>query len=237
MLATFLSLVYFWIKRIKNREQKRREALEIQNRLLQLEQKALQLQMNPHFIFNALNSIQSLIVTQDYGVARQEINHFAKLMRGILNNSRKTSISLKEEIETLEEYLHIEQFCQKNPFTFTVKTSDAIDPENLEIPPMLLQPFVENAVIHGVSTLNYEGHIEVFFDTNEDVLTCRVRDNGIGREKTALLQEARKSGHQSVALSVTQERLTAIGGSLVLQDILDANGKVCGTEAIIRLKV
>ncbi len=226
-----------YIQRIRSSEARQREQLEIKNRLLQLEQKALQLQMNPHFIFNAFNSIQSLIATRDYDVARQEINRFAKLMRSILNNSRKTSITLQEEMDTLEQYLLVEQFCQQNPFTFTVQCAENVDAENLEIPPMLLQPFVENAVVHGVSHLSYPGRIEVFFDLHDDMLLCRITDNGPGREKAALLREAKKPGHQSAALAVTQERLAAIGGSIQLRDLLDGEGKVRGTEVMLKVSI
>lgn len=237
LAALVIGGVRIYIQRIRSSEARRREQLEVQNRLLQLEQKALQLQMNPHFIFNALNSIQSLIAMRDYAVARQEINHFAKLMRNILNNSRKTTISLQEEIETLEQYLHIEQFCQQNPFTFTVQTAPDVDPENIDLPPMLLQPFVENAVVHGVSHLPYPGHIDLQFDLQGGWLVCMVRDNGPGREKAALLREAKKPGHQSAALSVTKERLAAIGGSLELRDRHDAQHVVSGTEVELRIRV
>ncbi|MBL7780577.1 MAG: histidine kinase [Saprospiraceae bacterium] len=216
---------------IREEEHRRREQLEMQNRLLQLEQKALQLQMNPHFIFNALNSIQSLIATRDYEVARQEINRFAKLMRGILNNSRKASITLQEEIDTLEQYLSVEQFCQQNPFTFAIHVAENIDTGFIDIPPMLLQPFVENAVVHGVSHLNYPGHIDLFFELVGEMLVCRITDNGAGREQAALLREARKPGHQSIAVSVTQERLAAIGGKIQYRDLQQ------GTEVAIEVPV
>jgi ligand-binding sensor domain-containing protein/two-component sensor histidine kinase len=231
-----LAALGFWgvrtyVGRIRNEESRRREQLEMQNRLLQLEQKALQLQMNPHFIFNALNSIQSLIATRDYEVARQEINRFAKLMRSTLNNSRKTGITLQEEIETLEQYLSVEQFCQQNPFTFAIHVGEQVDPETLDIPPMLLQPFVENAVVHGVSHLAYPGRIELFFDLAGDLLVCRITDNGPGREKAALLREAKKPGHQSMALAVTQERLAALGGKIEYHDL------ETGTEVEVRVRI
>ncbi len=222
-----------YIQRIRRAEAQLRAQLEIRNRLLTLEQKALQLQMNPHFIFNALNSIQSLIATQDYAVARQEINHFARLMRSILHNSRKATISLQEEIDTLQEYLHIEQFCHPNPFTFLIQTAADVHADTLEIPPMLLQPFVENAVVHGVSNLSYPGHIELYFAWQDDFLVCTITDNGLGREQAALLQDAKKPGHQSAALSVTSERLTAIGGRFDLRDRDSGNG----TVVEIRIKI
>jgi sensor histidine kinase YesM len=222
--------IRIYVQRVRSKELAQREQLELKNRLLQLEQKALQLQMNPHFIFNALNSIQSLIATQDYSVARQEITQFAVLMRGVLNNSRKTEISLQEEMDTLTHYLRVEQFCQQNPFTFEIRAGEDMEPDQIRIPPMLLQPFVENAVVHGVSHLEYPGHIRVVFSTSANSLLAQISDNGIGREKAALLREAKKPGHQSAALEVTRDRLLALGGQLTIGD-----GSESGTVVQVEL--
>lgn len=241
VLATIVALgIWNWSQRLKKTELARREKLEVENRLLQLEQKALQLQMNPHFIFNALTSIQALITEQNYPVARQEINHFARLMRGILANSRRQTISLQEEANTLEQYLRIEQFCHQQKFDFQIDMPENADPEEIEIPPMLLQPFVENAVVHGVSPLPYPGKINIRFHLQDELLTCEIRDNGIGRERAARLREEKKPGHQSAALQVTRERLEALRGdrpyqSLEMSDILDEKGGVAGTSVIVRL--
>lgn len=233
ILAGLIALgVRAYIRRVRRSEAERRSQLEVQNHILQLEQKALQLQMNPHFIFNALNSIQSLIATQNYGTARQEINHFAKLMRSILHNSRQSSISLREEMDTLEQYLKIEQSCQTNPFTYSITNNCATEMENIDIPPMLLQPFVENAVVHGIAPLQTPGHIAVHFDMDGAFLTCTVRDNGIGREKAAALKLAKQPGHQSAAMQVTKERLETMGGSVVFRDV--AAG---GTEVVVVVAV
>lgn len=215
-----------YIRRVKQAAATRQAQLELQNRLLQLEQKALQLQMNPHFIFNALNSIQSLIAVQDYAVARQEIANFAKLMRGILQQSRQPKISLQEEMETLGQYLTAEQFCQQNPFEFSIRHEGDLDPEAVELPPMLLQPFVENAVIHGVAPLDRPGLIEVGFRLEGETLYCTIADNGIGREKAAQLRESKKPGHQSAAMQVTKERLEALGGGLSIQDVAAGGTRV-----------
>lgn len=237
LLAAGAWLARMYIGRVRRKEAVQREKLEVQNRLLQLEQKALQLQMNPHFIFNALNSIQALVATQDYAIARQEIGNFAKLMRNVLYNSRKSHITLREETETLEMYLRIEQFCQQNPFTFAVHIAPETDPDSVELPPMLLQPFVENAVIHGVAHLPYPGHIDLHFSLQQEQLHCVVRDNGVGREKAAMLQASKQSGHQSTALLVTQERIAALGGYLVLKDVCLADGSIGGTEVAVMVPV
>jgi ligand-binding sensor domain-containing protein/sensor histidine kinase YesM len=230
------------IRRVKKAEAAKRATLELQNHLLQLEQKALQLQMNPHFLFNALNSIQSLVSAGDVQEARNQIGHFAQLMRGILQNSRQAFISLKEESDTLQQYLKIEQFCQQNKFEYSIILPENIDPEELEIPPMLLQPFVENAVVHGISHLNWPGKITIQFNVQSGILCCQIRDNGVGREKAARLRQERKPGHQSVAISVTRDRLEALKGTLhyealAISDLRDETGEIIGTQVEVRMPV
>ena len=192
--------------------------------------------------------------TGDGTAARQKIGDFARLMRSILHNSRQKSISLKEEADSLEQYLSVEQFCQQNNFDFSIRLPDNVDASELELPPMLLQPFVENAVVHGVSHLKYPGKIEVEFrfvpdrentGTGADagtngVLECCIRDNGIGRERAALLRQERKPGHTSVAVDVTRERLEALKkdrtySALEYLDRQAPNGDIAGTQVLVRI--
>ena len=243
-LAILLISLIAWriVYRVKQQEKAHRSELELQNRLLQLEQKALQLQMNPHFIFNALTGIQSLVATGEYSRARKRINEFAKLMRATLYNVRRPTITLREEIDTLERYLGIEQFCQAQPFTYTISLRVGIDTEEVELPPMLLQPFVENAVLHGVSHLQYPGEINISFEVIGDLLYVTIKDNGVGRERSAQLQQERKAGHQSLALKVTKERLEALKGerlydSLKISDITDAKSEIKGTQVELILPI
>ncbi len=236
----FGSILWTWKRRIQFREKIKRDKLEIENHVLQLEQKALQLQMNPHFIFNALNSIQSLVATKDYTTARKEIGNFASLMRGILSNSRKNRINLEEEINTLDKYLKMEQFCQRVKFDYFIIPPNNMDAEEIEIPPMLLQPFVENSVIHGISHLEKDGEIKVEFKVYQKILECVITDNGVGRKKANELRQSKKPGHQSVAMEVTKDRLDALKGNLnykplEMSDILDKNGNVEGTKVVVRL--
>ncbi|MBC7775044.1 MAG: histidine kinase [Phycisphaerae bacterium] len=230
------------IRQVRKTEREKREKLEVQNRLLQLEQKALQLQMNPHFIFNALNSVQSLVSVGDTVAARRELNAFAQLMRSILSNSRRQSVSLKEEADTLAQYLTIEQFCRPGkPFDFSNHFAENIDPEAIELPPMLLQPFVENAVLHGIAHLQErKGNIELSFETTGETLLCTITDNGVGREKSALLRDERQPGHNSAALQITQERLEALAENSIVEplkfsDIHDLSGEIIGTKVVVTL--
>ena len=234
------ALVYARIGKIKEREKKKREELELKNELLSLEQKALQLQMNPHFIFNAPNSIQALVVSEQNDVARDQIQTFAGLMRGILSNSKSQRISLKEEYETIDKYLKMEQFCQAAPFDFIIKLPEAHDAEEIELPPMLIQPFVENSVFHGISHLNKQGLIEVIFSVDNDLLICEIIDNGVGRKRAQELEKSKKKGHQSVALDVTEQRLEALKEgkkytAFEILDILDDQLEVKGTKVVIKL--
>lgn len=245
ILGLLLVIIFFkWRERnIKQKEKRKLEKLEIKNRILQLEQKALQLQMNPHFIFNALNSIQSLVSEKSFQNARREINNFATLMRSILYNSRQSKISLREEIKTLEKYLQMEQFCQSVPFQYTIHPPEDIDLDELEIPPMLLQPFVENAVIHGLSHLqNRAGKIEIVFKLAGEILHCRIMDNGVGRMRAAQINQSQKPGHQSTAMQVIKERLDNLlpnqtKEAIQIADLVDQEGKVVGTKVEVKIPV
>jgi ligand-binding sensor domain-containing protein len=209
---------YYVFNRVQRQEAAKREELEARNQLLELEQKALRLQMNPHFIFNALNGIRGLVDGEHDAEARQQISRFATLMRGILNNSRQSTIPLADEIKVLDDYLQMEQFCQPFTFTYTIHVPENIDPEEVSLPPMLLQPFAENAVLHGLSGKENDGHIDVRFILRGRRMQCLVEDNGIGRKAAAERQKSRAPGHKSVALDVTRSRLKAMKGRLVISD-------------------
>ncbi len=240
VLGIIVFLLWNWKRKIQIKEKIKRQKLELENHVLQLEQKALQLQMNPHFIFNALNSIQSLVATKDYKTARKEIGNFATLMRSILSNSRNQKINLEEEIKTLEQYLKMEQFCQRVSFDFTISSPKNYDASEIEIPPMLLQPFAENAVIHGISHLEKDGIIQIDFSIKNNLLICEIKDNGVGRKKANELKQSKKPGHQSVAMEVTKERLDALKNDkkyipLEILDIKNKEGEIKGTHIIVRL--
>ncbi len=228
---------------IRKKAAREKEKLEMEKHLLSLEQKALQLQMNPHFIFNALNSIQSLISQKDNKTARYQLAKFSKLMRSILENSRVQSISLYDEIQTLKNYLFIEQSSRGNTFDFEITTDEDIDIEELTIPPMMLQPFVENAIIHGVAHLKERGIVTVHFAQKFNTLECSITDNGIGREKAKELKSQVEHQHKSAALEVTQERLDILNKdikgqkSLEIIDLADADGNATGTKVAVRLPI
>jgi len=239
-LLTGLLLIGLFVKwrinLVKKRAKRIQDRLVLDKKLLELEQKALQLQMNPHFIFNALNSIQGSITPDNIKVARLQLAKFSKLMRATLENAREDAIPLEEEITTLTNYLSLEQFSQGNTFDYELIVDESLDPEAISLPSMILQPFVENAIIHGVAHLENRGKILVHFSRKGKRLSCVIEDNGIGRAKAKELKSQIDQSHKSVALEITKERLDllrtgkAVKNSLQIIDLKDAAGKACGTR-------
>ena len=183
------------------RSRKIAETLEVQNRILRLEQDARRLQMNPHFIFNALQSIQQKITTGHRDAARLDLQSFAKMMRSFLDHSRKEYITLEDEITLLTQYLKVEQELRDHKFSFNIHVPDGIDSSFVEIPSMLIQPFVENAVKHGLPSDESKGDIRIKFEMQGKYLACIVQDNGLG------YGEGKNHGHESAGISITRSRL------------------------------
>lgn len=235
------------LRRSKRKGREERQKLEMQNQIMELERKALRLQMNPHFIFNAFNSIQSLMGTDKEDDARYYLAKFSRLMRSILDNSSKTSITLQEEMETLENYLMIEQFCNGNRFDYSVHADENVETSFISLPPMLIQPFVENAIKHGFKfgedEADKRGKLTITFHEENDILTCVVRDNGIGRKRSAQLNnQSKETYHISKGLDVTQGRMTIIQqekgtGEVAIRDLYDQDGQPTGTEVTLRLSI
>ncbi len=188
--------------------------LRLENELLELEQQALRLQMNPHFIFNALNSIQSLIGTKEEEKARYYLAKFARLMRQTLDYSRKSIITLEQELQSLDHYILIEQLAGSKSFSYTVELDPTLETAFISVPPLLLQPFVENAIIHG-----FKGeappngwNISIRCYEENSILIIAIRDNGIGRKAAKAQQVASLHKHESHGLQVTQQRLALLPG-------------------------
>jgi len=245
LVAGFVLIFFKWREnRIKATAAEGQRKLQMEKEIVELEQKALRLQMNPHFIFNALNSIQSQIGTDNDQAARYYLAKFSRLMRQILDNSRNTFITLEEEANTLENYLLIEKFCNGDRFDYKISIDENIEKDYVKIPPMLLQPFVENAIKHGLKYIDGKrGLIEVNFSEKNNVLECSVSDNGIGRKKAEELNMASKETyHKSTALLVTQERLDLFKEnpelkSLEIIDLHDETGNATGTQVIVRIPI
>ena len=233
-------IVVLRIRTIKKKAAREKQQILMEKELLLLEQKALRLQMNPHFIFNALNTIQALVSKNDSKTARYYLAKFSKLMRQILDNSRQTSIPLEHELVTLENYLAIEQFCHNNRFDFKLEIDEEIDTEFVQIPPMLLQPFIENSIIHGVSQMKEKGLINISFKQVDELMICSIEDNGIGREKASEMKSQKDQHHKSTALIVTQERLDILNEnakeSIQITDLYHEDQSPRGTRVTVKIK-
>ncbi|HHM21819.1 MAG TPA: tetratricopeptide repeat protein [Bacteroidetes bacterium] len=189
-------------------KQSREEMYKLQATGLQL--KALRAQMNPHFVFNALNSVQNFITSNDPSLAAKYLAQFAHLMRQSLENSDQEIISLEKEIEFLRNYLDINVNLRfVNKLTYNIHVDEEIEEDISGVPTMIIQPYVENAIEHGIRPKK-KGHINIEFKLkDDDVILCIVEDNGVGREKTARMQEANGylDTHKSLGTKITRERL------------------------------
>ncbi len=243
ILLLILIVVLIIVFRIRRKNKAIKEKFELEKNLIELEQKALRLQMNPHFIFNVLTSIHNLIILNDSDKARYALSKFSKLMRRVLENSREKFISIDDEIETLENYVQLEKLTSNLDLELLIEIDDKIDGAEEFLPPLMIQPFVENAIIHGLKEIDYTGRIEVGFKLlNEHLLECWVQDNGRGRGKAATINAQKENYHKSTALQVTQERLANLNktGGFVPFEILDLtskNGEAAGTKVIFRLEI
>ncbi len=243
IIALIYAAIRWRFNRLKVKSEEEKKKLQLEKEVVELEQKALRLQMNPHFIFNALNSIQSQIGTGNDKEARYYLAKFSRLMRQILDNSRNTTITLEEEINTLENYLLIEKFCNGDRFDYSIELSEKLEKDFIRIPPMIVQPFVENAIKHGMRNsdgTSIRGKIELHFEDKKQFILCTIIDNGIGREKAAELNKlSKETYHRSTALNVTQERLELMSDeeqskAIEIIDLYE-NKLPSGTKVILRI--
>lgn len=212
----------------------RKKYLTEQNALL-LRQRLLRSQMNPHFIFNALSGIQNFIVTEKPIKASSYLSKFASLVRNILESSVKEYVTLEKEISIIENYLELQKVRYAGKFEFTLRIDDALDPESTRIPPMLVQPFIENAIEHGIVHSEKMGQIDVEFRLENDVILFEVTDNGVGRKKATELEIHLEKDHQSMSTSITLERLDMLNKKrkhkiiFEITDLKDNDGNPSGT--------
>ncbi len=228
-------------KRILAEKELQLQKLENERRIADMEMIALRSQMNPHFIFNCLNSINRFVLRNDTESASGYLTKFSKLMRMVLENSKQVLIPLEEEVKCLELYIQMEQFRCKNSFTYYVKYHDGVNTEEAMIPPLLLQPFVENAIWHGVNPKEDAGRIGIEFFQKEETLYCVIKDNGIGRKKASELKSQLSEHHKSMGLQITKERLAILGeldskeSPVEIEDLYDENSNAVGTKVTIRI--
>jgi len=234
MVLLLVATVLLIVRNVKLKERKR-AALQLQ--LSALEMKALRAQMNPHFIFNALNSIQECIITKNTDTAYSYLSSFSKLVRMILENSEKQFISLEDEIETLRLYLSIEKLRFDDSFEYKIVIAPQVDVTFVRLPAMIIQPFVENALWHGLIQKKGEKKLLLSFRVEVNSLICVVKDNGVGRKHTEQTQNSRQIKKQSMGVKITEERLQLLEteASIRINDMEDRHGQPCGTEVTITI--
>lgn len=240
-VVLFILLMFGIAFLVSNRRQLKK-TLTLQKELAEYEQKALHLQMNPHFVFNCLGSISSFIVQNGTDSAIRYLSKFSKLMRLTLEYSKESLIPIDKEIEGLQNYLELEQLRFNKLFDFTI-TKDPHIEDDMAIPPLLLQPFVENAIIHGLIPKKEKGIIHIDFALNNDKLICMVTDNGIGFTRSKELKENSVTVHKSMALEITRKRLEVIQAftsktsRVEINDVIDENGHTAGTKIVLNLPI
>jgi len=240
--SVLVLIVLSWLlfNRYKLRQKNFRTELERKN--IEIEQRLLRTQMNPHFIFNSLNSINSFITDNNSDSAQLFLSKFARLMRYILNNSRETMIPVEDEVNTLQLYMELEQLRFENKFDFRIEVDDDIDTEYTYIPPMLIQPFIENSIIHGIGGKEGKGNIKVELEKQNSIMLCTVEDDGIGRERSMQKkQDSQKKKHKSLGMQVTKERLDILNEkygnniSFTFYDKKTGTDEPSGTRVEIRI--
>ena len=237
----FILLVFGIIFLIYNRLQLKK-TLTLQKELAEYEQKALHLQMNPHFVFNCLGSISSFIVQNGTDSAIKYLSKFSKLMRLTLEYSKESLIPIDKEMESLQNYLELEQLRFNQKFDFTITKSSDIE-DDMALPPLLLQPFVENAIIHGLIPKNEKGNIAIDFSIEKESLICTIEDNGIGFDKSKEIKEALVSVHKSMALDITKKRLemmeasTSRKANVEIEELKSVSCEILGTKVVLNLPI
>ena len=230
------------LKRKNERLQNEKRHAELQQKASELEMQALRAQMNPHFIFNCLSSINKFILKNDTDAASDYLTRFSRLIRQSLTNSQLSLIPINDEIETLRLYLDMERLRFSESFTYNIIYENMIEPETIYIPPMLLQPFCENAIWHGLMHKQGPGKLDVIMSLTNGELQCIIADNGIGRQKAAELKSRSNGKQKSFGLKITTERLALFNNEKTVhsfyktEDVLDSNKNIAGTKVILNIK-
>jgi ligand-binding sensor domain-containing protein len=237
-----LVAIIAWLIRLRinnvRKTEKRNSAL---NRMISgWRLKALRAQMNPHFIFNCMNSIDLYILKNDAENASRYLNKFAKLVRLILSQSDEMYVPLNKELEMLEYYIELEKLRFEHPFSHSIKIKNDIDAGDIEIPSMLLQPYVENAILHGLRHKQGQGHLSICIQRKENTLNCVIEDNGIGRKSSHEINQSGSYYHDSKGSVMTAERLALLNVSadkseIDIIDLEDEQGRPAGTRVQISI--
>lgn len=242
--SIFALVIYrLYSYRISRIEREEKIKTEFNKQLADTRMEALRAQMNPHFIFNCLNSINRYIIKSDIKTSSLYITRFAKLIRLILDNSEHKKVVLSNELEALKLYIEMEALRFDHKFTFDIQVDDEIDTNNIEVPPLIIQPYVENAIWHGLLQKDTGGSLFIRLTQENDNLICEITDNGIGREKAMEYKSQNAPTRKSIGIKLTEERLNmasedlAKSGSQKIIDLYNENGEPAGTTVILNIPI
>ncbi|NSW94666.1 MAG: histidine kinase [Bacteroidales bacterium] len=221
----------------------KRSLSEMNRRISELTQANLRQQMNPHFIFNTLNSIQYYMYQHDKLATNNYLTKFSNLMRRVLENSQHTSVSLQDELDALKLYLELESLRFRDRFEYEIKVDEEIDTLMYKVPTMLIQPYVENSICHGLMPKTEKGFVKICIKLKEDYLNCIIEDNGIGRDAARERNSEKKKNHNSLGTQITASRLDLVnelyGTSMktITTDLKGQDGEPLGTRVEIHIPV
>ena len=242
-IAALMAGKIFSIKSEESLQKAKIEMLEINEKFSAAKLEALRSQMNPHFIFNSLNAIQECILTNNIDAAYQYLSEFSKLQRMVLNNSAKEFITLSSEIEMLKLYLSLESLRFSRSFTSAITIENNIDPDDITVPSMIIQPYVENAIWHGLRNKDGDQFLSVHCEENAAELTITIEDNGVGRRKSEIIKSKKLNVRpkESKGIMLTEERISILAGkykSKITVEVIDKENEqneATGTKVIITL--
>ena len=236
------NFIYFTYHYVQNVRKKDQAKIEMQYKMLELEAFALRAQMNPHFVFNCLNSIKALIQENENEKAVTYLTIFSKLMRTLFNSADKKQISLHDEIETCKFYLQLEAMRFDERFSYSANVNENIDLKSVQVPALIIQPFIENAIWHGIVPRNTGGSLSLNVVRNNGNVEIIIEDDGIGREASKQNRSVRGLAHQSKGVTLTQFRLeldNLLQQQQIKFEIIDKKdkyGKATGTKVILTIK-
>lgn len=231
-------IISFFVLETRNKQKRKAAVAKVitEKKLTELEMQALKAQINPHFVFNCLNSIKGFIFDRDYAQADKYLDKFSDLMRSTIDNSDAAIISLQNEISYLDNYLQLEKLRFEDKFNYHIEVAAGIDKEQYFVPAMLLQPYVENAIRHGMRFLeNRKGQININVYKENNFLVCEIDDNGIGREKAAALKSKMHVEYQSRGMSISKRRAELYNIEQEVTDKKDENGNATGTTITVKI--
>ena len=238
----FVGFIYALFRYRLNKERMQHQITLQKQKASELEMQALRAQMNPHFIFNSLNAINMFILENNKLQASEYLAKFSKLVRLILQNSQEAFVPLQKELEALRLYLELESLRFEQKFLYTISINDEIDTTVLKVPPLIIQPYAENAIWHGLMHKKETGHLEIQLYKEENILYCKIFDDGIGRKKADELKTKSASVNKSMGMRITASRIARLQKnqndvSIFITDLVLPDGTPGGTEVLLKIPV